>query len=153
MKKLIILLFAFALTANLTAQNRKSHNIDYGNTALKGYSPVSYLDLGLAQLGDKNFKAVHEGIDYYFTSAEQKTTFEANPDKYKPQNGGFCSFGMYKGKKFLPHPDKFIVKDGKYFVFAYDHYLGDAKEFWLKGDHYEREAKATKNWQELQLTY
>jgi hypothetical protein len=37
---------------------------------------------------------------YYFKNEEHKKQFESNPDKYAPQHGGFCSFGVAKGALF-----------------------------------------------------
>ena len=92
------------------AQDKQAYNIDNSNIALQGYSPVSYLDLGLAQRGLKEYKSEHDKVVYYFTSAEQKQKFDRNPEKYLPQYGGYCAFGVYAGAKFRPDPNKFIVK-------------------------------------------
>ena len=86
----------------MTAQNNMANNIDNSNIALQGYSPVSYLDLGLAQRGNKAFKSTHEKVNYYFTSAEHKNMFQANPDKYMPAYGGFCAWGVSEKKSKFP---------------------------------------------------
>lgn len=39
------------LGTNAIAQNKMANNIDDSKIALQGYSPVSYLDLGIAQKG------------------------------------------------------------------------------------------------------
>ena len=49
-------------------------------------------------------------------SAEQKAAFDKAPAKYLPQYGGFCAFGIYAGAKFRVDPNKFIQKDGKYYL-------------------------------------
>lgn len=146
--------FSFLLTALLIstiglAQNIKSvNNIDDSKIALQGYSPVSYLDLGIAQKGQKEFKATHEGVAYYFTDAKQKKAFEANPEKYLPQYGGYCAFGVSVGAKFRVDPHKFVVKDGKYYLFLYDLEV-DAQQLWLEGNHSQLAAKADNNWKKL----
>ena len=123
MKNLIkttVLALALVVSSITLAQDRTANNVDNSTIHLQGYSPVSYLDLGIAQIGLKEYTTVHEKITYYFTSAEQKATFDKNPNKYKPQYGGFCAFGAFAGAKFRPDPNKFIVKDEKYFLFLYD---------------------------------
>ena len=135
------------------AQDNKANNIDNSNIALQGYSPVSYVDLGLAQKGVKEFKAEHEGIHYYFTSADQQAAFEKNPEKYLPQYGGYCAFGIYAGAKFRVDPNKFILKDGKYYLFLYNLEL-DAQQLWLdEQDHTKLVQAADKNWQKLSKTH
>lgn len=145
--QLTVILFAF-LSTNAMAQNKAANNIDDSKIALQGYSPVSYLDLGLAQKGVKEHKATYDGIAYYFTSADQKKTFEANPKKYLPQYGGYCAFGVYVGAKFRVDPNKFVVKDGKYFLYLYDLEV-DAQQLWLDGNHKELVKKADDNWTSL----
>ena len=152
-KVFIALLFIFVAFANKQAfaQDKKSHNIDNSNVALQGYSPVSYLE-GLAQKGMKTYKSTYEKVVYYFISAQQKTKFDKNPQKYLPQYGGYCAFGMYAGAKFRPDPNKFIVKDGKYFLYLYNLEL-DAKQLWLEKEHKVLVKKANNNWTKLQNTY
>ena len=135
------------------AQNKMANNVDNSNIALQGYSPVSYVDLGLAQKGVKEFKSEHDKILYYFTSAEQKAEFDKNPNKYLPQYGGYCAFGVYAGAKFRVDPNKFIVEDGKYYLFLYNVEL-DAQQLWLaEENHQGLVKKADENWSKLKKTY
>ncbi len=151
--KASLLLVAVLFASTLFAQDKMANNIDNSNIHLQGYSPVSYLDLGIAQKGIKAHKSEYEKVIYYFTSAEQKATFDKNPAKYKPQYGGFCAFGTYAGAKFRPDPNKFIVKDGKYFLFLYDLNL-DAQQLWLaEKNHNKLVSVANKNWSKLSKTH
>lgn len=144
---LVVILFV-AATSTTIAQNKKANNIDDSKIALQGYSPVSYLDLGLAQSGSKQFKTVHHKIAYYFTSAEQKAKFDRNPSKYLPQYGGFCAFGVYVGAKFRVDPNKFVVSKGKYYLFLNDLEV-DAKQLWISENESKLIRTANKNWQGL----
>lgn len=153
MKQAIILVAALTLTISAFGQDNKANNIDNSNIALQGYSPVSYLDLGLAQLGNKQYKSEHDKVVYYFTSAEQKMSFDKNPHKYLPQYGGFCAFGIYAGAKFRVDPDKFIVKNSKYYLFLENVEL-DAQQLWMAEDNHDGlKAKADENWKKLSITH
>ncbi|MGB1041895.1 MAG: YHS domain-containing (seleno)protein [Tenacibaculum sp.] len=156
MKNLIkttLLVVAFLATSISYAQDNKANNIDNSNIALQGYSPVSYLDLGIAQKGVKEHKSEYKKVVYYFTNAKQKQTFDKNPVKYLPQYGGFCAFGIYAGAKFRPDPNKFIVKNGQYFLYLYNLEL-DAQQLWLaEKKHKKLVATANKNWIKLSKTY
>ena len=138
------------LTATLrfTQNFKANHNTDDSKIALLGYSPISYLDLGTAQKSVKEYKASYDGLNYYFTTNDQKKTFEENPTKYLPQYGGYCAFGVSVGAKFRADPNKFVVKDGKYFLFLYDLEV-DAQQLWLAGNHEKLVAKADGNWNKL----
>jgi hypothetical protein len=91
---------------------------------------------------------MYDGLAYYCTSAEQKSAFEANPQKYLPQYGGYCAFGIAKGAKFRIDPNKFLVKDGKYYLFLYNVEV-DAQQLWMSEDHRELVKKADANWGKL----
>ncbi|WP_424989363.1 YHS domain-containing (seleno)protein [Flagellimonas sp.] len=148
MKSVLLALALVATSLGYAQDLKKSHNIDDSKIALQGYSPVSYLDLGIAQRGLKEYKATHNGIAYYFTSEAQKKTFEASPEKYLPQYGGYCAFGVSVGAKFRVDPTKFVVKDGKYFLFLYDVEV-DAQQLWLAENHQKVVKKADANWRKL----
>jgi YHS domain-containing protein len=148
--KVAILLIAIVMSSStMLSQDKKANNIDDSKIALQGYSPVSYLDLGLAQRGTKQFKTVHNKIAYYFTSAEQKAKFDQNPGKYLPQYGGFCAFGVYAGAKFRVDPNKFVVSNGKYYLFLNDLEV-DAKQLWISENETKLIGTANKNWKSLQ---
>ena len=153
LKTLTLAILLVLLSTTTFAQDKKKYNIDNSNIALQGYSPVSYLDLGLAQKGSKQFKSEHDKVIYYFTSAEQKSTFDKNPNRYLPQYGGYCAFGTYAGAKFRVDPNKFIVKDGKYFLYLYNVEL-DAQQLWLaEKNHSKLVNKANENWKKLSTTH
>jgi YHS domain-containing protein len=151
--KVSLLIVVFTLTTSLSAQDKMANNIDNSNIALSGYSPVSYLDLGLAQRGNKDFKSEYKKVAYYFTSAEQKATFDENPSRYLPQYGGFCAFGVYAGAKFRVDPTKFIVKDDQYYLYLNNVEL-DAKQLWLaENNHGKLKSVADTNWEKLGKTH
>lgn len=151
--KIIITVTMLVFSASIFAQDKAVYNIDDSSIALQGYSPVSYLDLGLAQRGVKDFKSTYNEVVYYFTSAEQKSTFDKNPEKYLPQYGGYCAYGVYIGAKFRVDPNKFIVKDGKYFLYLYNLEV-DAEQKWLaENNHNQLVATANANWKKLSRMY
>lgn len=149
MKKVVFVLLALLMSVSVDAQNVKTkYNVDDSKIALQGYSPVSYIELGIAQKGIKQHKSTYEDVNYYFTSAEQKKMFDNNPKKYLPAYGGYCAFGIAVGAKFRIDPNKFIVKNGKCYLFLYNIEV-DAQQLWVDGNHNELVAKANKNWESL----
>ena len=151
--KSVLVLFTLLAGVSLSAQDKMANNIDNSNIALQGYSAVSYLDLGLAQRGNKNYKSDYKKVAYYFTSAEQKAAFDKNPSKYQPQFGGYCAFGIYAGAKFRVDPNKFMVKDGTYYLFLNNVEL-DAQQLWMaENNHSKLKNVADKNWSKLSKTH
>lgn len=144
MKKSIIIALILTTSFVVSAQE---YNTDATKIALNGYSPVSYIDLNLAQRGLKEYKSEYQGMNYYFTSQDQKATFEKTPEKYLPQYGGWCATGIAVGAKFRTDPNKFLVDNGKLYVFLNDLEV-DAKQLWV-ADQKEMKKKAEKNWPDL----
>ncbi|MEQ9402149.1 MAG: YHS domain-containing (seleno)protein [Cyclobacteriaceae bacterium] len=141
MKKLIVYTLILSVAFITNAQE---HNTDATKIALDGYSPVSYVDLNLAQRGLKAYKSEYRGMNYYFTSSDQKNTFDKNPDKYLPQYGGWCATGIAVGAKFRTDPNKFLVENGKLYLFLNDLEV-DAKQLWI-ADSKGMKKKAEINW-------
>ena len=123
------------------------YNVSTGTTlagdpvGLRGNDTVA-LALGLGEVdGSAVFTHVHDGVAYYFASAESMAVFAANPEAFLPQYGGFCAFGVAIGKKLDATARYADIVDGKLYVFlnavAFAKYQED-KEGTL--------AKAEKNW-------
>jgi YHS domain-containing protein len=88
-------------------------NVTATNLALRGVDPVSYFTAGEPQNGDVEINAEYNGAVYRFTSEEHKETFLADPEKYAPQYGGYCAFGLSKGLKFDGDPEVWSIVDDK----------------------------------------
>lgn len=125
-----------------------SYSTDDSMIALDGYSPVSYIDHGKAQLGKKSYKASHDGLTYYFVNSEQMELFRANPNKYIPQYGGWCAYAVSLGGKFKPDPKSFRVVSGKLYMFTINP-EGEFVKVWDKEGKDKHIAQANKNWQSM----
>ena len=76
---------AFAQDASVN--RKKQFNLDEG-VGIQGYDPVAYFTLGKAVKGKKDIGVVyHQGVNYYFSTAENKEAFKKNPAAYEPQYG------------------------------------------------------------------
>lgn len=61
---------------------------------LDGFDPVSFFQSETPLNGSPLIRADHAGATYLFASEESKAIFLANPDRFVPQYGGFCSYGV-----------------------------------------------------------
>lgn len=61
---------------------------------LDGFDPVSFFESESPTNGSPLIRASHAGATYLFATEESRATFLANPDRYVPQYGGFCSYGV-----------------------------------------------------------
>jgi YHS domain-containing protein len=126
MKTLQIGIFAFLLSANLFAQT-----IAYNNSngiAIKGYDPVAYFSEQKATEGKKEFTYEWSGTQWLFSSQANLDAFKAEPQKYAPQYGGYCAYGVSENHKSPTDPNAWTVADGKLYL----NYSLKVKELWSK---------------------
>lgn len=121
MKELIIkdLIATSLLTFLLPAGAETTSNVSAGLTekgvplAAHGYDVVAFFTEGRPVTGVGAYTAVHGGAAYRFANAENLSAFTADSDKYVPQYGGFCAFGVSVGKKFDGNPRLWKIVNGK----------------------------------------
>ena len=85
---------------------------------LLGHDPTAYFTKGEPARGKPEFKVNLPNRTYYFTSAESKALFIADPDRYEPQYGGFCSSGAAFALKLGSDPTAWQIYDGRLFIFG-----------------------------------
>jgi len=106
--------------------------------AIGGYSPVSYFEIGRAQLGSPDYSSHYNGRLYYFTSAAQQETFEANPAAYEPLFPEHCPYNLALGRTVPIDPTNFKILDGNLLLFHYSDEM-DALQAWESDERGERE--------------
>jgi YHS domain-containing protein len=85
---------------------------------LKGYDPVAYFTDGKPIKGDAKLAYDWDNQRYYFASTQHREMFAADPERYAPQFGGYCTGSMSRGVRNEGHPEGWVVVDGKLFVFG-----------------------------------
>lgn len=99
------------------------YNVSTGTTlsgagvALRGDDAVA-LATGLeVKAGQAKFTVERDGVAYYFASEQTMERFQDDPERFMPQYGGFCAFGVAIGKKLDAAPRYADIVDGKLYVF------------------------------------
>jgi len=123
-------------------------NLNEHGVALQGFDPVSYFS-GQPVEGKSDIASTYQGATYYFSNEENKKTFEANPEKYVPQYGGFCAVAVSEGKTFPVDPKTYTITDDKLYLF-YNGKLGNTKPQW-EADEAKRKANADSHWQKQDI--
>ncbi|MEL7013576.1 MAG: YHS domain-containing (seleno)protein [Pseudomonadota bacterium] len=78
--------------ATQAAQTKKSAILTYEGAAIGGYDPVAYFLTSGPKRGDEAHAVDWKDGRFLFSSAANKKTFEANPEKFAPKYGGYCSY-------------------------------------------------------------
>ena len=135
---------AFAIDENNVVPGLTAAGAPLG---LHGVDPVAFIELGNRVDGSAGYTAVHDGVAYYFDTAANMKTFESNPKRFVPQNGGFCTFGVSVGKKFDGDPNYAAVENGKLYVF-----LNEEIYRAFNKDRAGTITKASDNWKRIRHT-
>jgi len=121
------------------------YNTIYAGIGIKGYDPVAYFTDGKPVMGRQDYETFWGGVTWNFASAEHRDLFKADPEKYAPQFGAFCSWGVSQGKLFDVDPvNAWKVVDGKLYL----NFNKDIQAIWSK-DPAAFIAKAEGNWPTL----
>lgn len=84
--------------------------------AIKGFDPVAYFTQAKPIRGSAEFSLTYQGAIWQFSSQDHKDLFEANPEKYAPQYGGYCAYAVSKGSTAKIEPEAWKIVDGKLYL-------------------------------------
>lgn len=139
MKKLLTIVFLNIILSSAFAQSAEVFTTEEG--AIHGYDPVAYFKEGKPVKGKIEFSAKWNGAEWFFSSKQNLESFNADPEKFAPQFGGYCAYGTSKGHKAPTDPAAFTVVNDKLYL----NYNLDVKGMWMKNQS-ENIKKANENW-------
>lgn len=144
MKKLIKSTIAIALLSASAFAGNLVNVSGASKAAVNGFDTVAFFTDSKAVNGSPFITAEYQGAVYYFASEEHKSLFTANPEKYAPQCGGFCAYGVALGKLFPVDISTWQVREGKLYLNLNPDILKKFNE-----DIASQVTKAEKNWPDL----
>jgi len=138
-------LIALTLTTAALAFTAKAGDLvnvsGASNIAVGGYDTVAFFTDHKPVNGDPGITATYQGATYIFASKEHKDLFESAPEKYAPQCGGFCAFGVSVGALFPVDIGTWQIRNDKLYLNLNKNIL---KKF--NADFDANVGKASKNW-------
>lgn len=113
----------------------------FSDVAVSGYDTVAYFTEQKAIKGSSKFVTEYQGVKWQFKSAENLAAFEAAPEKYAPQYGGYCAWAVANNNTASGDPEQWTIVDGKLYL----NYNADIQAQWLK-DKSRLIKQADNNW-------
>ena len=105
---------------------------DDAHLMLFGYDVVNYFTDRTHRKGDPAIKTVYKDVTFRFATTEHKQMFDAAPEKYIPQFGGYCANGIVYGIPWGGDADVWEIFDGKLYIFggqgSHDAFMLDPKK-------------------------
>jgi len=88
--------------------------------ALQGYDVVAYFTDGRPVRGSASYVHRWQNAEWRFASAAHRDAFAADPERYAPQYGGFCAYGVAQGYRVDIDPTAWRIVDGRLYL-NYNH--------------------------------
>jgi len=123
-----LLLFGATLLPALAASPADPVNKDRGGVAIKAYDAVAYFTDSKPVKGSPSFTHQWNGATWQFASAEHRDAFAKSPEKYAPQYGGYCAYGVSQNHTAPIDPEAWTVIEGKLYL----NYSQRVKATWSK---------------------
>lgn len=125
--RLLLLAAALAVASPALAQKAEVYSPWLG-AAIRGTDPVAYFTEGRPVEGSRKFTHQWKGATWRFASAANRDAFAAAPEKYAPQYGGYCAYGVANGYTVSTAPEAWSIVEGKLYL----NYSLDVRADWLK---------------------
>ena len=117
MKKLMLMALGVILCLSGTALAGDLVNVSgESHIAVSGYDTVAFFTDSKPVNGSPFITADYKGATYFFATEEHKKMFADNPEKYVPQYGGYCAYGVGLNKLFPVDISTWQVRNEKLYL-------------------------------------
>ena len=103
--------------AGLSPVNAISEDGDK-HVMLFGFDVVNFFTEKTHRRGNPAIKSVYKDVTFRFSKPEHKAMFDAAPEKYIPQFGGYCTNGIVYGVPWGGDVNSWEIFDGKLYMFG-----------------------------------
>lgn len=97
--------------------------------AIDGYDPVAYFEDHRAVKGRPSFSSIYQGSVFHFSSPAHLAVFVEAPERFAPQFGGFCAYGVAEGVKAKSEGEVWEIVAGKLYL----NYDSTIQRKWIGG--------------------
>ena len=117
-----------ALAAKPVNTLKNSFFASQTDTAINGYDSVAYFTKSAPVKGLDAHTYEWKGAKWKFSNQANLELFKNNPEKYAPQYGGYCAYGVATDSLVKVDPDQFTIHEGKLYL----NYDASIQKDWLK---------------------
>ncbi|MFT6559712.1 YHS domain-containing (seleno)protein [Sneathiella sp.] len=114
--KYAALFFLIFYAGNLSAAEEQPYRTTVFGWAAEGYDVVAYFTERRPVEGLSEFKYQWQGVNWRFSSAENRDLFAKEPSRYAPQFGGYCAYAVSQGYTASVIPEAWSIVDDKLYL-------------------------------------
>tara|TARA_B110000444_G_C18753449_1_gene553883 strand:- start:157 stop:597 length:441 start_codon:yes stop_codon:yes gene_type:complete len=115
MKQLLLSLALLSASCSALALDEINTTF-FGSLAIEGYDVVAYFTEQRAVEGSAAHTTNWKDANWRFSSAANLAVFQADPERYAPQYGGYCAWAVSQNDTASIDPEQFTVHDGKLYL-------------------------------------
>ena len=116
MNKVSALVLSLFIFTSITQAD--TENTDEADLAIEGYDPVAYFTMVEAVEGSEAISHVMLDYKWLFANEEHKAMFIADPMRYMPNYGGYCSYDpVSAGHDHDVDPKAWRIVDNRLYLF------------------------------------
>jgi YHS domain-containing protein len=120
--------------------------------AIAGFDPIAFFTQGKPVKGTPEFTYEWGGAKWFFANAEHLQQFKQDPEKWAPQYGGHCAYGVSEGYvSDKPTAGEFEIVNSKLYLFPAGSFRSSSRDAWLRfgSGPVQRIYHGDKNWSKL----
>jgi YHS domain-containing protein len=99
-----------------TLEKKTFFGYEANGIAIRGYDTVAYFTQSKPVEGSDEFTTEWSGATWKFSSQEHLDLFVADPEKYAPQYGGYCAYGVAQNYLVKIEPDQWTIHNDKLYL-------------------------------------
>ena len=99
-----------------TLERKGLFGYEHNGIAIRGYDTVAYFTQSKPVEGKDEFSTNWSDATWKFSSQEHLELFVANPEKYAPQYGGYCAYGVAQMNLVKIEPEEWTIIDDKLYL-------------------------------------
>lgn len=123
----LALLFALVFSSSVYAGEDPVYTSLFSNKAAGGYDVTAYFSQHKPVEGNSKFKTTYKGATWQFASQENLDKFNADPEKYAPQYGGYCAWAAANGDTAKGDPAYWTIVNDKLYL----NYDDEVQNTWI----------------------
>ncbi|MBN8577873.1 MAG: YHS domain protein [Cytophagales bacterium] len=116
MKLSRILIYTLVVFGPVVAYGQDTPYFTEKGVAVGGYDVVAYFTQQAAVKGSSNFSFSWDEVTWHFSSSENLNLFKEHPQRYAPQFGGWCAYGVSENHKSPTQPEAFTIVNEKLYL-------------------------------------
>ncbi len=105
-----------AAAPHINTLEKKGWGYKHNGVAIRGFDTVAYFTEGKAIKGSKSITTSWDGAEWRFSKKEHLDMFVAAPEKFAPQYGGYCAYGVAVDNLVKIEGDLWDIVNGKLYL-------------------------------------